>query len=113
MLWNCVDVRDVARAHRLCAESEVAKNGSRYILSALDPSGELCTWELQAKLAKFFPDIDEIGGEEMEDGKPAEPTYDSPRAYCALAGDELGLRTYSIDEAIRETGDSYIRLGLI
>ena len=47
MLWNMVDVRDVAKAHRMATESNNAKNGSRYILSATDRSGELFTWELQ------------------------------------------------------------------
>ena len=113
MLWNNVDVRDVGRAHRLCAESTVAKNGSRYILSATDPSGELFTWQLQAKMQELFPDIAEVGGEEMNGNQPVEPTYDSPRSYCTLAIDELGLDTYSIDETIKATGDSYIKLGLV
>jgi nucleoside-diphosphate-sugar epimerase len=113
MLWNNADVRDVARAHRLCAESTVAENGSRYILSASDRSGELFTWELQAKLKELFPAIKDIGGEEMEDGKPKEKTYDRPRSYCLLAKQELGLTTYSIDETLKATGDSYIRLGLL
>ena len=113
MLWNNVDVRDVGRAHRLCAESTIAKNGSRYILSATDPSGELFTWQLQAKMQDLFPDITEVGGEEMDGSEPAEHTYDSPRSYCTLAIDELGLETYSIDETIQATGDSYIKLGLL
>ena len=113
MLWNNVDVRDVARAHRLCAESTVAKNGSRYILSAADRSGELFTWELQAKLKALFPAIQDVGGEHMEGGEPKETTYDSPRSYCMLAKQELGLTTYSIDETIQATGDSYFRLGLL
>ena len=113
MLWNNVDVRDVGRAHRLCAESTIAQNGSRYILSATDPSGELFTWQLQAKMQDLFPDITEVGGEEMDGSEPAEHTYDSPRSYCTLAIDELGLETYSIDETIRATGDSYIKLGLL
>jgi nucleoside-diphosphate-sugar epimerase len=114
MLWNNVDVRDVARAHRLCAESASAQNGSRYILAASDRSGELLTHELQAKLKGFFPSIDKIGGELMnDDGTPEAPTYDSPRAYCLLAKQELGLETYSIDETIRATGDSLLSLGLI
>jgi len=113
MLWNIVDVRDVARAHRLCAESSVARNGSRYILSASDRSGELFTWELQAKLKQLFPAINEIGGEPMEDGRPKQETYDSPRAYCLLAKQELGLETCSVDESIKATGDSYFRLGLL
>ena len=113
MLWNNVDVRDVGRAHRLCAESSNAKNGSRYILSAADPTGERFTWQMQAKMRELFPDIAEVGGEEMDGTEPAEHTYDSPRSYCTLAIDELGLETYSIDETIKATGDSYVKLGLL
>jgi nucleoside-diphosphate-sugar epimerase len=113
MLWNNVDVRDVARAHRLAAESPLAKNGSRYILSATDPSGELFTWQLQARLQSLFPDAGPIGGEEMLDGKPAEHTYDSPRAYCTLAREELGLSTYPIDQTLKDTVESYYALGLL
>jgi nucleoside-diphosphate-sugar epimerase len=113
MLWNIVDVRDAARAHRLCAESSVAGNGSRYVLSASDRSGELFTWQLQARLHTLFPANDAIGGEEMEGGKPTRKTYDSPRAYCLLARQEIGLNTCAVDETIRATGDSLERLGLL
>ena len=113
MLWNMVDVRDVAKAHRLGTESSKAKNGSRYILSATDKSGEMFTWELQAKLKELFPEIEHIGGEEMEDGKPKEKTYDSPRSYCTLAREELGLSTYTIEETLRNTGDSYKTIDLL
>ena len=113
MLWNNVDVRDVARAHRLCAETSSGGNGSRYILSASDPSGELFTWELQEMMERMYPDIQTIGGEEMIDGKPAKPTYDSPRSYCTLAIEELGLQTYTIEETVKATIDSYYELGLL
>ena len=113
MLWNNVDVRDVGRAHRLCAESTVAQNGSRYILSATDRSGELFTWQMQARLREIFPAVAEIGGEEMEDDVPAQATYDSPRSYCLLAAEELGLQTYSIDDTLRATIDSYYELGIL
>ena len=113
MLWNNVDVRDVARAHRLCAESAVAKNGSRYILSAADRGGELFTWQLQARLKALYPAVAHIGGEEMDGDAPAQHTYDSPRSYCLLAKQELGLETYPIDETLRATVDSYYALGLL
>lgn len=113
MLWNNVDVRDTARAHRLCAESTVATNGSRYILSATDRSGELFTWQLQAKLRELYPSVQEIGGEEMDGEVPAEHTYESPRSYCLLAKEELGLETYSIEETLRATADSYFELGIL
>ena len=112
MLWNNVDVRDVARAHRLCAESTVAGNGSRYILSATDRSGELFTWQMQARLREMYPSA-EVGGEEMEGDEPAKATYDSPRSYCLLAQEELGLSTYPIDETLRATIDSYYELGIL
>jgi dihydroflavonol-4-reductase len=113
MLWNLVDVRDVARAHRLCLETTMGTNGSRYILSATDRSGELYTWELQAMMQRLFPHISQIGGEEMADGRPVKATYDSPRAYCLLAKQELGLETFSIEETVQATGNSYLALGLI
>ncbi len=113
MLWNLVDVRDVAAGHRLALESGLAGNGSRYILSAHDRDGEMFTWQLQARLRALFPEVDEIGGEAMVDGRPAEPTYDSPRAYCLLAMAELGLRPRPVDETLRDTVESYRRLGLL
>ena len=114
MLWNCVDVRDVARAHRLCAESPHVQNASRYILAASDRDYEMFTWQLQAKLAELFPSLDQVDGEELTAaGEPAESTYDSPRAYCLLAKQELGLETHRIDDTLRATGDSLLRLGLV
>ena len=113
MLWNNVDVRDTARAHRLCAETQIGSNGSRYILSAEDRTGELFTWELQSMMRKLFPSISEIGGEEMDGDQPAEHTYDSPRSYCSLAVEELGLEPFSIEDTVKATIDSYIRLGML
>lgn len=113
MLWNNVDVRDVARAHRLCAESTKAKNGSRYILGAMDRSGQKFTHELQAKLKELFPAIKEIGGEPMVDGNPAEPSFDSPRTFSLLAKQELGLVSYSIEDTLRDMGNSMYELGLL
>ena len=113
MLWNNVDVRDTARAHRLCAETQIGSNGSRYILSAADRTGDLFTWELQSMMRKLFPSISEIGGEEMDGNHPAEHTYDSPRSYCSLAVEELGLEPFSIEDTVKATIDSYIRLGML
>lgn len=113
MLWNVTDVRDVATAHRLAAERTEARNGSRYILAAENRSGEMLTWQLQKKLQKLFPDINKIGGEEMEGLEPAKYTYDAPRSYCQLAMEELGLEPYAIDETLKATGDAYFRLGMI
>ena len=113
MLWNIVDVRDVARAHRLCIESAKSGNGSRYILSATDRSGELFTWQLQNRMKQLYPGIQNVGGEEMSGGQPALVTLDRPRSYCMLAQQELGLKTYTVNETLRETVDSCLKLGLL
>ena len=113
MLWNNADVRDVAKAHRLCAESSAASNGSRYILGAMDRSGQLFTFQLQARLKALFPAIEEIGGEPMDNGKPVAESYDSPRTFSLLAKQELGLDSYSIDDTLRDMGNSMYQLGLL
>lgn len=112
MLWNIVDVRDVARAHRLCLEVDNVRNGSRYILSASDRSGELFTWQLQAMLSQMYPGV-QVGGEELNNGKPVKKTFDGARSYCLLAKQELGLKSYSVEETVRSTVDSFIQVGLL
>ena len=49
----------------------------------------------------------------MSEGSPAQATYDSPRSYCTLAREELGLKTYSIEETVKATIDSYLDLELL
>ena len=49
----------------------------------------------------------------MDNGKPLKSTYDSPRSYCTKAIKDLGLSTYSIEDTLKETGESYIKIGLL
>ena len=113
MQWTNCDVRDVARAHRLCIESTAAGNGSRYIIGANELDGILFTWQMQRRLKELFPGVAEIGGEPMIDGKPAEPTPDRQRAFVFLAMQELGLEPYPIDDTLRDTVNSYYEIGLL
>lgn len=107
MLWNIIDVRDIAEAQRLLATSDVAKNGSRYMLVATDESGEMTVQELIDALSGIFPDINVAG-----DYTP-EPTPDQPHAKCMKAIRDLGLKTHSVTETLKATGDSLIALGVI
>ncbi len=107
MLWNIIDVRDIAEAQRLMATSSVAKNGSRYMLVATDASGELTVQELIDTLNDLYPDIDVAG-----DYAPP-PTPDEPHAKCTKAIKELGLKTHSVLDTLKDTGDSLIELGAI
>ena len=113
MQWTNCDVRDVARAHRLCIESTVAANGSRYIIGANELDGILFTWQLQARLKEMFPGVAEIGGESMVDGKPAKRTPDNQRAFIFLAMQELGIEPYAIDDTLRDTVNSYYKIGML
>jgi len=108
MLWNVIDVRDIAEMQCLIAESHVCKNGARYIASAADRSGEFFTPQLQAKLAQLYPQF-RLAGEAC----PGKRIYDSPRAYCLLAKEELGLKPHTADSTLRGTCDSLLQLGLI
>jgi nucleoside-diphosphate-sugar epimerase len=114
-LWNIVDVRDVGEAQALIIESDRCRNGSRYQLTATDPSGELTVIELQAHLVRLFPHI-AVGGppKEYDDliRKHGEP-FDAPRAYSDLARHQLGLKTHAIEDTLFETGRTMIELGLV
>jgi hypothetical protein len=37
--------------------------------------------------------------------------YDSPRAYCDRARNDLGLKTRAVDDTLFETGRTMIELG--
>ena len=113
MQWTICDVRDVAKSHRLCIESTRSGNGSRYINGPVDVDGVLFTWQLQKKMQALLPHIRNIGGEEMIDGHPAEPTPDKQRTFGLLAKQELGLTPYPVEDTIRDTADSYFRIGLL
>lgn len=114
-LWNVVDVRDVAQAQLLIAESSVCSNGARYQLTATDASGELNVHELQAHMLKLFPDI-ACGGapDEMAEYIARRGSiYDVPRAHCDKARSELGLQTHSIEDTLRDTAQTLMELELI
>jgi nucleoside-diphosphate-sugar epimerase len=114
-LWNIVDVRDVAEAQVLAIESDVCKNADRYQLCATDASGEIDCMQLQAHLAKLFPTID-VGGAPDALGPILEKygkVYQAPKAHCDKARADLGLETHSVEDTLRETGQTMIDLGLV
>ena len=105
--WNIVDVRDIAEAQRLAAESPRAANGSRYMLVATDESGEPSTRMLIDMLGELYPNINVAG-----DYYPP-PTDARLRARCTKAIEELGLVTHNVRDTLKDTGDSLIALGVI
>jgi len=115
ILWNIVDVRDVGESQVLMLESKVSKNRSRYQLCATDKSGEINVLQLQAHLQKFFPEVN-VGGPPDEIHAIINKygnVYQTPLAHCDKAREELGLETYSVEDTLRETGQTMIDLGLI
>ena len=107
MMWNIVDVRDVARAQRLIAECPVNSNGERYNLVATDESGLLSQQEVQAILRRLYPGIG-IGGNYHEG-----PTRRGPVAVLEKVVTQLGLRPHTAEEAIRDNADSLLTWGLV
>ena len=47
-----------------------------------------------------------------EDGSVTR-VHDGPRGHCDLARAELALSTHHIDDTLKSTGDTMIKLGLI
>ncbi|MHA2392189.1 MAG: NAD-dependent epimerase/dehydratase family protein [Promethearchaeota archaeon] len=114
-LWNIVDVRDVGESQALMIESNVCKNGWRYMLSATDKSGEIDLLQIQAHLQKLFPQID-VGGPPEEIHAAIEKygaVFQAPIAHCDKVREELGLETHAIEDTLRETGQTMIDLGLV
>lgn len=105
--WNIIDVRDIAEAQRLIIESPVAANGSRYLMSATDESGEPTALQMMELLAELFPDHNICGGYR------AEPSDRRLRGRCTKAVHELGLVTHSVADTLKATGASLIRLGVV
>lgn len=104
MLWNIIDNRDIAESQRLMATSDVATNGSRYMLVATDTSGELTVQELIDLLRELYPEIDVAGNYDPP------PTPDQPHAKCTKAINELGLKTHTVRETLTATVDSLIEI---
>ncbi|RZO69910.1 MAG: NAD-dependent epimerase/dehydratase family protein [OM182 bacterium] len=107
MFWNIIDVRDVAEAQRLIAESPDNKNGDRYNLVATDERGMITQQELQAILQRLYPGMG-IGGI-YRNGK----THRRPIAVLEKVVSQLGLIPHSVEASIRDNADSLLAWGLV
>ena len=105
--WNIIDVRDIAETQRLAAESDAVTNGTRYNMVANDEAGELPAHQLLDTLQELFPNHNICGGYRPE------PTNKRLRARCTKAIEELGLKTHSALDTLRDTGNSLIELGIV
>jgi nucleoside-diphosphate-sugar epimerase len=107
MQWNIIDVRDIAETQRLAAESDVATNGTRYMMVATDESGEPSMRMLLDLLGELYPDVNVAGDYDPPD------THLRLRARCTKAINELGLKPHDVRDTLKATGDSLIELGCI
>mmetsp|Transcript_93276 Transcript_93276/g.216811 ORF Transcript_93276/g.216811 Transcript_93276/m.216811 type:complete len:397 (-) Transcript_93276:90-1280(-) len=107
MLWNLVDVRDVAEAQRLIAECAINKNGERYNLVATDKRGLIGQEQVQALLQSFYPGYGIAGN--RKEGR----TFNSPVCFLEKCITQLGLKPHSPEEALRDNSDSLIAWGLV
>lgn len=107
MLWNIIDVRDVAETQRLIAECPDNRNGERYNLVATDDSGLIPQEEVQAILRKLYPGIG-IGGNTKEGN-----TFRSPICKLQKPITQLGLEPHAVIDTIRDNADSLLKWGLV
>lgn len=113
-LWNIVDVRDVGKAHLLVCEEESVRPSSRYQLTATDESGCLNVDQLQEHLQNQFPELT-VGGRPPEMAAFLErrgKIHEGPIAYCKRAVQDLNLKTHPIEDTLKTTGETMMKLGL-
>lgn len=107
MMWNIVDVRDVAEAQRLIAECETNTNGERYNLVCKDETGFLLQEEIQDILRGYYPGVG-IGGNYREGA-----TRRGPVAFLEKVVLQLKLEPYTARQSIRDNADSLLTWGLV
>ncbi len=105
-LWNIVDVRDVAEAQRLIAECPDNRNGERYILVATDETGMIPQEAIQAHLQRMYPGFGIAGN--YAEGKISEW-----QSVLQKVITQLHLKPHTVEQAIRDTADSLLLLGLV
>lgn len=106
MMWNVIDVRDVAEAQRLVAESMQNRNGDRYNLVAANESGFLSQEQIQSILRRFYPGCG-IGGISKQ-----RPQYYGPVCYLEKCITQLGLKPHTVEDTLRANCDSCLAWGL-
>ena len=107
--WTITDVRDVAMAHVLAAESTKNENGNRYLLVANGDAGMMKISTIQEHLRALYPGVG-IGGEFA----PSE--YDNHQFSILQGGpviEQLGLEPHDPVETLKDTVDSLMMWGLI
>lgn len=115
MMYNFVDVRDLAKAHRLAAESSIdhqaSHGGPRYILHGTGGRSSI----------RFSTELREIIHEQFPSfvlGKPAQPPDGqtvSSRSLndCKKAKALLGVTIRPAEDTIREIVETSIALGIV
>ena len=115
MYYNIIDVRDLVKAQRLAAESEVdhraTHGGSRYILHG---SGGRSALRLGAELADIiresFPSFAVGEPETLDDGGPAQPPTVND---CKKAKSVLGATIRPVEDTIQAVVETSVELGII
>lgn len=107
MMWNIVDVRDVAEAQRLIAECKVNHNGERYCLVATDEGGLKTQEEVQAVLKQHYP------GYAIAGSRSQGRTFRSPVCFLEKCVTQLHMTPHTPEEALIDNADSLIAMGLV
>ena len=118
MYYNIIDVRDLAKAHRLAAESTVdhkaTHGGSRYVMHGSGGRSSLrFGTEVAAIIHEHFPTF--ALGEPATVTSRGEPITIQSNALndCKKAKDVLGATIRPVEDTIRAVVESSVELGII
>ena len=118
MYYNIIDVRDLVKAHRLAAESDVdhksTPGGNRYIMSGSGGRSQLrFGTEVAAIIHEHFPSF-ELGQPETITPKGDPITLSNTVVHdCKKAKSVLGATIRPVEETIRDLVETSIELGII
>ena len=119
MYYNIIDVRDLVKAHRLVAESDVdhksTHGGNRYLMHGCGGKSSFrFSTEVGGHIQRMFPSI-KIGQPKTVTSKGEPITLPEPKIVndCRKAKLVLGATTRPVEETIRDVVESSFELGIV
>ena len=114
MYYNVIDVRDLVKAERLAAESDVdhkgTNGGSRYLLHGSGGRSALrLSTEVVGMIREAFPSF-VVGGATAPEGGPPRPAAIN---HSGKAATLLGATFRPVEDTIRDVVETSIELGVI
>jgi nucleoside-diphosphate-sugar epimerase len=110
--WMTVDVRDVAKAHVLLADSSTVQSGSRFLLVN---ATKVWPEKIGKHINGLYPAFAAATGVQACDDEntlqPISPVWDRVQVRSDRVHEEVGISFHSWEDTLKDTIDSLVALG--